>query len=66
MLTEMRTISLPAELCKRAEQKWADRFGSLEEMLELVLSDLLRDDEMRAEEQEEHIIEQRLKDLGYL
>ena len=57
---------LADELCLRAEQRFGDRFGSVEQLLEFVLSDLLRDDEMQMEQQEQHIIEQRLKDLGYL
>lgn len=62
----MRTIKLPAELCARAEQTFGARFGTLEELLEFVLSDLLRDDEKQAEQLEQRIIDQRLKDLGYL
>ena len=62
----MRTITLPAELCERAERRFAGKFGSLEQLLEFVLSDLLRDDELQAEQREQLIIEQRLKDLGYL
>ena len=62
----MRTITLPAELCRRAEQRFAGKFDSLEQLLEFILSDLSRDDELQAEQQEQRIIEQRLKDLGYL
>jgi hypothetical protein len=58
----MRTVSLPAELCVRAEKK----FGSLEQLLEYVLRDLLRDDDAQRDEAEQRMIEQRLRDLGYL
>jgi hypothetical protein len=62
----MRTVSLPAELCVRAEKKFGQKFGSVEKLLEYVLQDLLRDDAAQADEGEQRIIEQRLKELGYL
>lgn len=65
-MPETRTISLPAELCDRVEKKFAQRFGSLEEMLTFVLSEFLRDDAAQADRKEQLMIEQRLKDLGYL
>jgi hypothetical protein len=58
----MRTISLPADLCMLAEEK----FGSLEPLLERVLRNLLSDDASQADEGEQRVIEQRLRDLGYL
>ena len=62
----MRTISLPAELCERAEKKFGKTFGSVEEMLKFMLSELLREDTAQADRAEQLMIEQRLKDLGYL
>jgi hypothetical protein len=66
IVTEMHTVNLPTELCVRAEKKFGERFGSLEKLLEYVLEDLLRDDAAQADEREQRIIEQRLKELGYL
>jgi hypothetical protein len=66
ILTEMRTVSLPAELCMQAEKRFGERVGSLEQLLEYVLRNLLRDDAAQADEGEQRIIEQRLRDLGYL
>jgi len=62
----MRTVSLPAELCMRAEKRFSERFGSLEQLLLFVLRDLMQDDAVQADEAEQRIIEQRLRDLGYL
>lgn len=62
----MRTVSLPAELCIQAEKKFGKKFGSLEQVLEYVLRDLVRDDAAQADEGEQRMIEQRLRDLGYL
>ena len=65
-LTESRSIGLPEELCRRAEEKFAKQFGSVEALLEFVLKDLTRDDAAQADVREQDAIEQRLRDLGYL
>jgi hypothetical protein len=65
-VSETRTIRLPAELCAQAEARFGDKFGSIEELLEYVLHELLRDDAAHADEAEQRIVEQRLRDLGYL
>jgi hypothetical protein len=65
-VNETRTVSLPADLCARAEKRFGDRFGNLEQMLEYILTDLVRDDADRADEAEQRILEQRLRELGYL
>ncbi len=65
-LTETRSISLPAELCEQAEKKFGERFSSLEQLLEYVLRELVRDAAAHADESEQRMIEQRLRDLGYL
>jgi hypothetical protein len=65
-MSEMREIRLPAELCIAAERKFAGRFSNLEELLIFVLSDLSADDASQADRAEEHIIEERLRELGYI
>lgn len=62
----MRSVNLPADLCVQAEQRFASKFANLEQLLEFVLRDLLRDDAAVADEQEQRLVEQRLRDLGYL
>lgn len=62
----MRTVNLAAELCAQAEQRFGPKFGNIEQLLEFVLRDLLREDASRADEQEQRLVEQRLRDLGYL
>jgi hypothetical protein len=49
-------------LCVRAEKK----FGSLEPLLEYVLRNLLRMTPPRQTRESQRMIEQRLRDLGYL
>jgi len=61
-----RSVALPEELCSAAEQKFAHRFGGLEELLTAALEELVRDDALKMDEKEEKIIEERLKGLGYI
>ena len=61
-----RTIELPEDLCSAVEQKFAHRFGGVEELLTAALVELGREDAMKMDEQEQQIIEERLKGLGYI
>jgi len=63
---ETRTIRLPVELCTAAETKFHGVFGNIEELLVFILKELTNDDALQADQAEQQIIEERLKDLGYL
>ena len=65
-MTEFRTVRLPSDLCGAVEDKFAHLFGSVEELLAFILRDLIRDDATKADQAEERLIEERLKELGYL
>ncbi len=65
-MTEARDISLPEELCAVAEKRFAGTFGSLEELLKFVLRELTREDAVRLNEAEQKLVEERLRELGYL
>lgn len=65
-LIEKRMVELPADLCHTAAQRFGSAFGSIEQLLELVLTELLRDDAMTLHQAETQLVEQRLRDLGYL
>jgi hypothetical protein len=62
----MCSVNLPAELCVEAEKRFGEKFGSLEQLLEYVLRDLLRDEAAQADAGEQRLIEQRLRELGYI
>jgi hypothetical protein len=62
----MRDLRLSSDLCLRAEQMYGKRFGSVEQFLTYVLEELLRDDSAKMDQEEQRIIEERLKDLGYI
>jgi hypothetical protein len=57
-----RQVSLPDELCSAVERK----FGNLESFLTFVMGELLRDDAAVLDQNEERIVEERLRELGYI
>lgn len=61
-----RDVRLSAELCETAEQRFGARFGSLEDLLTHVLEQLVCNDAIQMDQEEQRIIEERLKDLGYI
>jgi hypothetical protein len=65
-MSTARHLELPEELCAAAEQKFAAKFRSVEELLEFVLRDLLLDPAAAADENEQRIVEERLRELGYI
>ena len=65
-MSEMREVRLSEELCAAAEKKFASRFQTLEALLEFVLQDLLRDDASQLDQAEQRVIEERLRELGYI
>ena len=66
MASDVREVLLPAALCHEAERRFAARFGSVEELLVHVLQELTRDKAAQMDEAERQVIQQRLKDLGYI
>ena len=65
-MSATREVKLPEELCKKAEQLYGKRSGTLDQFLTMVLRELVRDDAAQADLAEQQIIEERLKDLGYV
>jgi hypothetical protein len=65
-MTQLRTVSLPQDLCAEAERQFGSRFDNLEALLTFVLQEITKADASLLDKTEEQIIEQRLKGLGYL
>ena len=61
-----RNLRLPEDLCAAVEKRYGQQFPSLEELLIFVLKDLAKNDVDQLDQREQDIVEQRLKDLGYL
>ena len=66
MTNSTRAVHLPEDLCQAAEHRFGVRFGSLDELLTFVLTELTRDDSVRLDQKEQEIIEERLRGLGYI
>jgi hypothetical protein len=66
LTTQYRTISLPEDLCAEAEKWMAERFDNLEALLSFLLQEIVKNDASKFDQAEEDIVEQRLKDLGYI
>jgi hypothetical protein len=65
-MTETRLVKLPEDLCAAAEKAFAGKFNSVEELLTLLLRDLMAGDALQADEAEQRLVEERLRELGYL
>jgi len=65
-MSASRQVQLPEDLCAAAEKKFAARFHSVEELLEFILRDLVQDSAAAADENEQRIVEERLRELGYI
>jgi Arc/MetJ-type ribon-helix-helix transcriptional regulator len=66
---EKKTVSLPAELYGKVEERVkATEFGSVDEYVEFVLREVVKEEEedKAFSEEEEKEVKKRLKDLGYL
>ena len=66
MTEPMRSVQLPIELCAAVEQRYGTKFGSLDVFLTFMMRELMRDDALRMDEEEQRVVEQRLRDLGYM
>jgi hypothetical protein len=65
-LTQKRSVQLSAELCDAAQRSYAQMFGRVEGLLEAVLRELVNEEAAAMDETEERLVEQRLRELGYL
>jgi len=66
VMSEIRDLQLPADLCAAVEGEFGRVFGSLEELLIFILRDLLRDEARIADQAEQRLVDERLRELGYL
>ena len=63
---QYRTVRVPEELCKEAEVWLTGRFESLEALITFVLRETIKDEGVKLDQQEEEMVQQRLRDLGYI
>jgi hypothetical protein len=65
-MSESREIRLPAELCAAAERKFGSTFRSVDELVVFLLQELVRGDTLDLDQADQAVVEQRLRDLGYM
>jgi hypothetical protein len=65
-MSESREIRLPAELCAAAERKFGSTFRSVDELVVFLLQELVRGDTVDLDRADQAVVEQRLRDLGYM
>jgi hypothetical protein len=61
-----RTVELPEELCARLEKEFGKPFATFEGLLAYVMQKLTQEQASQMDEAEQKILEQRLRDLGYM
>jgi Arc/MetJ-type ribon-helix-helix transcriptional regulator len=66
-INSARELRLPEHLCEAVEKLIKDtRFKTVEEFLSFVLQELTSCNSAQSEAEERKVIEERLRDLGYL
>ena len=65
-MSESREIRLPADLCAAAEEKFGATFRSVDHLVAFLLQELIRGDTANLDRADQALVEQRLKDLGYI
>lgn len=66
MNNEIRIVKLPEGLCARLQEEFGASFASLEDILVFVMHQLTLPQAVNKDKNEQEILEQRLRDLGYL
>jgi len=65
-MSESRVIRLPEDLCATAEAKFGGTFRSLDELVAFLLQELVRRDTADLDRADQAVVEERLRDLGYI
>jgi hypothetical protein len=65
-VSDFRSVRLSEELCEEAEHWMEGRFDSLEALVTFILREIVTDDGGKLDQQEEEMVQQRLRDLGYI
>lgn len=65
-MSESREVPLPADLCAAAEAKFGGTFRNVDELVIFLLKELIRRDTADLDRADQAIVEDRLRDLGYI
>ena len=65
-MSEFREIRVPAELCDAAQQKFGASFAGIEQLVTFLLQELVHADTSDLDKADQAVVEERLRDLGYI
>ena len=65
-MTQYRTLQMPEDICAKAETWMSGRFATIEAFVEFLLREVMREDDSKLNEEEERMVQERLRDLGYI
>lgn len=65
-MSESREIRLPADLCAAAEAKFGGTFATVDDLVVFLLQQLIRADTVDLDRADQAVVEERLRDLGYI
>ena len=65
-MSESREIRLPADLCAAAEEKFGGTFHGVDALVIFLLQELVRRDTADLDRADQAVVEERLRDLGYI
>jgi hypothetical protein len=65
-MNESREIRLPVDLCAAAEKKFGGTFNTVDELVIFLLQELIRGDTVELDRADQAVVEERLRDLGYI
>jgi len=65
-MSESREIRLPADLCAAAEEKFGGMFRGVDALVVFLLQELVRGDTADLDRSDQAVVEERLRDLGYI
>jgi hypothetical protein len=65
-MSESREIRLPADLYAAAEEKFGGIFRSMDQLVIFLLQELIRRDTADLDRADQALVEERLRDLGYI
>jgi hypothetical protein len=66
VITETREIRIPADLYSAAEKKYGASFHSVDELVIFLLRELTSGDTAALDQADQQVVEERLRDLGYI
>ena len=65
-MSESREVRIPADLCAAVEAKFGGTFRSVDELVVFLLQELIRRDTADLDRADQAVVEERLRDLGYI